>query len=136
MGEFLATLANGGQFELKTKSGFQVGVRIMIPSYFVPRKERLDTVNMYHDLPILFRNPKNMEGVHIEDVKLEHGVWRVAGTSGVLLVITASARTVTEARRKVYARVANIAVQDMFYRVDIGTKWFEDSDKLQTWGFL
>lgn len=136
MGEFLYKLARGESFELKTKRGFQIGVRILIPSYFVSKKEGSETIGTYKDLPILFRNPKNVEGVHIEDVKLVNNVWRVAGTSGVLLVVTASARTLAEARRKVYARVKNIVVQDMFYRVDIGTRWLEDSDKLQTWGYL
>ncbi len=136
MGEMLWRMAKGEPFELKTKRGFQIGVRILIPSYFVSKKEGLETINMYRDLPILFRNPKNMDGVHIEDIKLENDVWRIAGTSGVLLVITASAKTMTEARRKAYARVQNILIQDMLYRVDIGTRWFEDSDKLQTWGYL
>lgn len=136
MGEFLYKLAKGEKFELKTKRGFQIGVRIMIPSYFVPKREASDTINMYRDLPIMFKNPRNTEGVHIEDIKMENGVWRVAGVSGVLLVITGSARTVAEARRKVYSRVANIMVQNMFYRVDIGTRWFGDSDRLQTWGLL
>lgn len=136
MGEFLWRIAQGMTFELKTKRGFQIGVRILIPSYFVSKKEGSETINTYHDLPIFFRNPKNLEGVHIEDIKLENDVWRVAGTSGVLMVVTASARTVEEARRKVYARIQNIAVQDMFYRVDIGTRWLNDSDKLQTWGYI
>lgn len=136
MGELMYRIAKGEKFEMKTKRGFQIGVRIMIPSQFVSKKEGSETINTYRDLPIIFRNPKNMDGMHIEDVKIENDVWRVAGTSGVLMVITASARTVAEARRKVYARVANIRVQDMFYRVDVGTRWFEDSDKLQTWGYL
>lgn len=136
MGEFLWRLVKGEDFEFKTKRGFQIGVRILIPSYFVSKKEGMETIQTYKDLPVIFKNPKKMEGVHIEDVKSVNGVWRVAGTTGVLLVITASAKTVAEARRKVYARVNNIVVQDMFYRVDIGTRWFEDSDKLQTWGYL
>ena len=136
MGEMLWRLAKGENLEFKTKLGFQIGVRILIPSYFVSKAEGAATIATYKDLPIIFKNPKNMEGVHIEDVKRVNDVWRVAGTTGVLLVITASAKTMTEARRKVYARVSNITVQNMFYRVDIGTRWFEDSDKLQTWGYL
>ena len=27
-------------------------------------------------------------------------------------------------------------LQNMFYRTDIGLGWYEDSDKLQTWGYL
>ena len=136
MGELLYRMAKGENFEMRTKRGFQVGVRIFVPSYFVPSKEGSETINTYKDLPILFKNPKNMEGVHIEDVKIENGVWRIAGQSGVLFVITASAKTVTEAQRKVYVRVKNIVAQNMFYRVDIGTRWGEDSDKLQSWGYL
>ncbi|OGZ57470.1 MAG: phosphoribosylamine--glycine ligase [Candidatus Spechtbacteria bacterium RIFCSPHIGHO2_02_FULL_43_15b] len=136
MGELLYRMAKGDALDMRTKRGFQVGVRIFIPSYFVPKKEASETVNRYHDLPILLKNPKNTQGMHIEDVKIQNGVWRVAGTSGVLFVVTASARTVIEAQRKVYSRLKNITAQDMFYRVDIGTRWFEDSDKLQTWGYL
>lgn len=136
IGEFLWRLAKGESFELRTKRGFQVGVCILIPPSFFSEGEGKETRNVYRDLPILFKNPKNMEGVHIDDVKIEEGVWRVAGISGFLLVITSSAKTVAEARRKVYARIRNIHVQNMFYRTDIGTRWFEDSDKLQTWGYL
>ena len=91
---------------------------------------------MYHDLPILFKKPDNLEGIHIEDVKKEDGVWRIAGISGCLLVITGSGTTVNEARQQVYSRIKNIMIQDMFYRTDIGLKWNTDSDKLQTWGYL
>lgn len=135
VGEWLDRLAKGDNFELKTKKGFQIGVRILVPTYFVKGKDR-DTIEMYHDLPILFKKSSNLEGIHIEDVKIEEGVWRIAGESGVLLVITGSGATVEEARRQVYARIQNIMVQNMFYRTDIGAKWSEDSDKLRTWGYI
>ena len=134
-GEWLYKLASGESFELKTKRGFQIGVRIMVPSYLVSSKDK-GTVEMYHDLPILFKKPDNLEGIHIEDVKLEDGAWRIAGVSGCLLVITGSGTTVNEARQQVYTRIKNIMVQDMFYRTDIGLKWNIDSDRLQTWGYL
>ena len=87
-------------------------------------------------MPILFKKPDNLEGVHIEDVKIEDGIWRIAGRSGCLLVITGSGATVAEARQQVYTRIKNIMAQNMFYRTDIGSKWGVDSDKLQTWGYL
>ncbi|MEK7449888.1 MAG: phosphoribosylamine--glycine ligase [Planctomycetota bacterium] len=135
MGEFLLKLARGENFELKTKKGFQIGVRILVPSYFAKKDQEI--TDLYHDLPILFKkiNP-TLEGIHIEDIKIEHGVWRIAGESGCLLVITGSGSTVTEARKQVYWRIKNIMIQNMFYRVDIGESWLEDSDKLQTWGYL
>ncbi|MDP2638707.1 MAG: phosphoribosylamine--glycine ligase [Candidatus Azambacteria bacterium] len=134
-GEWLYKLANGEAFELKTKKGFQIGVRVSIPTLFVKSTDA-ETVDIYHDLPILFKKPGNLEGIHIEDIKIEDGVWRVAGTSGCLLVVTSSGTTVNEARQQVYSRIKNIMIQDMFYRTDIGLKWNNDSDKLQTWGYL
>lgn len=134
MAEFLWRLANGEDFEFKTKKGFEVGVRIVVPTYFA--KEEKEVIERYRDLPVLFRKPGNLEGVHIEDVKIEDGVWRIAGESGVLMVITGSGITVEEARRQAYGRVQNVMVQNMFYRTDIGAKWWLDSDKLQAWGYL
>ncbi len=134
-GEWLYKLANGEQFELKTKKGFQVGVRINVPTLFAKSADK-ETVEIYRDLPILFKKPHNLEGVHIEDVKIEDGVWRIAGTSGCLIVVTGSGTTVNEARQQTYTRIKNIMVQNMFYRTDIGLKWNTDSDKLQTWGYL
>jgi len=138
-GEWLYKLASGEQFELKTKKGFQVGVRISVPTLFVKSEgvyADKETIEIFHDLPILFKKPNNLEGIHIEDVKIEDGVWRIAGTSGCLLVVTGSGTTVSEARQQVYTRIKNIMVQSMFYRTDIGLKWNTDSDKLQTWGYL
>ena len=131
--EWLYKLASGEQFELKTKRGFQVGVRIFVPSYL---DRENSTIELYHDLPIFFKKQNILDGIHIEDVKNDNGVWRIAGASGVLLVITGSGSTVHEARKQVYLRIKNIMIPNMFYRTDIGLRWAEDSDKLQTWGYL
>ena len=133
--EWLSKLAQGENFELRTKKGFQIGVRLMVPTYFVTQKESPEKIATYRDLPILFRKA-NLDGVHIEDIKMVDGVWRIAGTSGCLLVITGSGSTVAEARHQVYSRIKNIMIQNMFYRVDIGLEWLQNSDKLQTWGYL
>ena len=133
-GEWLYHLAKGEDFELKTKKGFQVGARVVVPSYLT--REEKDIIELYRDLPILFKKPDNLEGVHIEDVKIENGVWRIAGDSGCLLVVTGCGTTVAEAREQMYNRIKNIMVLNMFYRTDIGAKWETDSDKLHTWGYL
>lgn len=135
VGEWLWKLAHGENFEFRTKKGFQIVVRINVPTFFAKARDR-ETVEMYRDLPVLFKKPSNLDGVHIEDVKIEDGVWRIAGESGVLLSVTASGTTVEEARKQVYSRVQNIMVLHMFYRTDIGGKWAEDSDKLRTWGYI
>src|SRR3989338_3920100 len=133
--ERLARLAKGENFELKTKKGFQIGVRLMVPTYFAKSKDR-ETVEMYRDLPILFKKHSNLDCVHIEDVKLEDGVWRIAGESGVLMTVVGSGTTVEEVRKQVYSRVQNIMVTNMFYRTDVGARWSEDGDKLRTWGYI
>ncbi|MEK7574250.1 MAG: phosphoribosylamine--glycine ligase [Patescibacteria group bacterium] len=134
-GEWLSKLASGETFELKTKRGFQVGVRILAPTHFAKNDREL--IEMFRDIPILFKKSDNLEGVHIEDIKkAADGVWRIAGESGCLLVITGSSSTVAEAREQVYSRIKNIMIQNMAYRTDIGLKWPSDSDKLQTWGYL
>ena len=107
----------------------------MVPTYCVKSGDRT-TVEVYRDLPVLFKKPNSLDGIHIEDVKLEDGVWRIAGESGVVVTVTGSGSTVEEARRQVYARIQNITVLNMFYRTDIGSRWTEDSDRLHTWGHL
>lgn len=133
-GEWLWRLARGENFELRTKRGFQIGVRLFVPSYL--ERATSDTVDLYRDLSVLFKREKNYEGIHIEDLKIEGGVWRVAGRSGVLMTVTGSGTTVEEARKQVYARIQNIMVPNMFYRTDVGLRWLEDSDKLMTWGYI
>ncbi|MEK7172422.1 MAG: phosphoribosylamine--glycine ligase [Patescibacteria group bacterium] len=134
-GEWLYKMANHEKFELKIKRGFQIGVRILVESYF-SKDENSEIVNLYHDLAISFKNPNNLEGMHIEDVKNDKGIWRVAGVSGCLLVVTGSGVTVEDARHLVYGRIKNIIIPNMIYRTDIGSRWAVDSDRLHTWGYL
>ncbi|MFA6306267.1 MAG: phosphoribosylamine--glycine ligase [Patescibacteria group bacterium] len=134
-GEWLYKMAKGEDFELKTKRGFQIGVRILVESYF-SKDDGSDIVDLYHDLAISFKNHHNLEGLHIEDIKNDKGIWRVAGVSGCLLVITGSGTTVEDARHLVYGRVKNIIIPNMIYRTDIGSRWAVDSDRLHTWEYL
>ncbi|PIS40143.1 MAG: hypothetical protein COT32_01320 [Candidatus Nealsonbacteria bacterium CG08_land_8_20_14_0_20_36_22] len=132
MGDFLYTIAKKEKFELKTKKDFQIGVVIVVPPF--PYEDKNETF-IYKDLSILFRKP-NLDGVHLGEVKLINGNWCVAGILGYVLVVTASGNTVEEARKQVYNRIKNIMLQNMYYRTDIGLKWYRDSDKFQTWGYL
>ncbi len=132
-GEFLHALAKGVAYDLKTKRGFQIGVVIAVPPF--PFKDP-DAFRKYsEDATILFKKP-NLEGVHICDVKLVEDDWRLAGNSGYVLIVTGWGNTMEEARLMAYKRVRNIMIPNMFYRTDIGTRWYHDSDRLQTWGYL
>ena len=131
-GEFLYSIAKGENYDLKTKKGFQLGVVCAVPPFPYDDKSEM---NIYKDLSIIFKKP-NLDGVHLGDVKLIEGNWRIAGESGYALVVTGSGITVEDARKQAYGRIENILLQNMFYRTDIGLGWYEDSDKLQTWGYL
>lgn len=134
LGEFLYRLANKEKFELRTKKEFQIGVVVALASYISSSPQDRET---YHNLSVLFRRPNpNFEGIHLGDVKLVDNQLRVAGGSGYILIVTGSGQTVEEARTQTYNRVKNIRLQNMFYRVDIGTRWYQERDKLQTWGYL
>jgi phosphoribosylamine--glycine ligase len=131
-GEFLHSIAKGENYDLKTKKGFQLGICCAIPPFPFYDKAEME---IYKDLSIIFKKP-SLDGVHLGDVKLIDGNWRIAGESGYALVVTGSGTTVDDARKQAYGRVDNILLQNMFYRTDIGLGWYEDSDRLQTWGYL
>jgi len=132
MGEFLYSIAKGESYDLRTKKGFQLGVCCAVPPFPYYDKEEMD---IYRDLSIIFKKP-SMEGIRFGDLKRVDGSWRIAGESGYVLVVTGSGTTVEDARKQAYGRLDNILLQNMFYRTDIGLGWYEDSDKLQTWGYL
>ncbi len=134
MGDFLYKMGAGEKFEIPTKKGFQLGIICAVNSYL---SENPEDIAIYHDLSILFRRPNpNLEGIHIGDLKMVDGTLQIAGISGYALVVSGSGTTVQEARRQAYNRIKNIRLQNMFYRVDIGERWFNDSDLLQSWGYL
>lgn len=87
------------------------------------------------DATIIFKKPIT-DGIHLGDVKLEDGEWRLAGESGYAIIVTGFGSTMDEARKSAYKKIKNILIPNMFYRTDIGVRWFTDSDRLQTWGYL
>lgn len=131
-GELLHTIANHQDYQLKTKRGFQVGVVCVVPPFPYHDPVQLE---IYKDLSVLLKK-QNLEGIHLGDIKSVDGIWRVAGDSAYVLVITGSGSTMEEARKQTYSRIDNVILVNMFYRTDIGATWAEDSDKLQTWGYL
>lgn len=131
-GDFLFSIAKGNPYELRTKKGFQIGVVCATPPFPYEDKEEM---NIYRDLSIIFKKP-GLEGIHLGDIKMVDENWRIAGNTGYALVVTGSGATVEDARKQVYGRIENIILQNIFYRTDIGLGWYQDSDKLQTWGYL
>jgi phosphoribosylamine---glycine ligase len=134
IGEFLVKLAEGTISRVRARSGFQVGVRIVVPPF--PFKDKQTFESSSKDAVILFKTPSR-DGYHIEDVRQENGEWLVTGTSGVVLIACGTGPTMRQAQRQAYNRVRNVMIPNMYYREDIGDRWSEeDSDRLHSWGYL
>jgi phosphoribosylamine---glycine ligase len=133
IGQFFYDLAAKKCTRFKGKSGFQVGVRIVVPPF--PFDDEATFESFSKNAVIVFKRGAPEE-VHIEDVKQLNGQWLVAGTSGVVLVVVGLGLTMKQAQQQVYARIKNILIPNMYYRDDIGDRWAEDSDKLHSWGYL
>ncbi|MFN2645379.1 MAG: phosphoribosylglycinamide synthetase C domain-containing protein [Burkholderiales bacterium] len=133
MGEVLQRLGDGTLKQVRPRSGFQIGVRVVVPPF--PYHDMATFESMSKDSVVLFKTP-NRDGIHIEDVKLVSGEWRVTGNSGVVLVVCGTGPTMKQAQRQAYNRVRNVMIPYMYYRDDIGERWTEDSDRLHAWGYL
>jgi len=133
IGQFLLDIAEGRDPKLKCRSGFQVGVRIVVSPY--PFEDENTFRAMSKNAVVAFRRGVPEE-VHIEDVKLVRGQWLVAGTAGVVLVVVGLGQTMRQAQAQAYGRIKNIAIPNMYYRTDIGDRWVDDCDKLHIWGYL
>ncbi len=133
IGELLYRLADGSITRFKARAGFQVGVRIVVPPFPFTDNETFETNSK--DAVIIFKKP-NRDGCHIEDVKVVSDEWLVTGTSGVVLIVVGMGPTMRQAQKQAYSRIDNIMIPNMYYRKDIGDRWFDDSDRLHNWGYL
>jgi phosphoribosylamine--glycine ligase len=134
IGQFFWDLAGGQDPKLKTRSGFQIGVRIVVPPFPFDDDETFDSVSK--NAAIVFKKPPTADEFHIEDVKQINSQWVVAGTSGVILIVVGLGQTMKQAQAQVYSRIKNVLIPSMYYRTDIGDRWEEDSDRLHNWGYL
>jgi phosphoribosylamine---glycine ligase len=133
IGQFFWDLANGNDPKLKVRSGFQIGVRIVVPPFPFDDDETFDSFSK--NAVIVFKKPP-VDEMRIEDVKIVNGQWLIAGTSGVILIVIGLGQTMKQAQAQVYSRIKNVLIPNMYYRTDIGDRWVEDSDRLHTWGYL
>lgn len=138
IGEFLYNLSSGKKFELKLKSTFQVGVRVVVPPFPFDDGKTFDI--MSKDKKVYFRKDKkknaHLEGVHIEDVKLVNDEFIIAGNTGLALIICGYGKNMNDATNMAYNRIKYISIPNMFYRNDIGKRWDVDEKKLKKWGYL
>ena len=100
IGQFFWDLASGLDPKLKVRSGFQIGVRIVVPPFPFDDDETFDAFSK--NSAIVFKKPPADE-THIEDVKQLNGQWLIAGTSGVILIIVGTGQTMKQAKAQVYS---------------------------------
>ena len=129
----LAKLADGTLTQVRARTGFQIGVRVVLPPF--PYRDLATFASTSKDAVVLFKTPSR-DGIHIEDLKQVGAEWRVTGNSGVALVVCGTGPTMAQAQRQAYNRVRNVMIPYMYYRDDIGERWAEDSDRLHSWGYL
>src|SRR6476469_7792439 len=84
IGAFLYDLARGETPKLRVKSGFQIGVRILVSPFPFDDDATFESVSK--NAVIRVKKPATEE-VHIEDVRQVNEQWVVTGTSGVVLVV-------------------------------------------------
>jgi phosphoribosylamine--glycine ligase len=131
--DFLIASAKGEPFSLKVKKGFQVGVVIAVPPFpFIDPS----AFQKYSDEAVVIFKKAISENVHPCDIKLVENDWVLTGNSGYSLIVTGSGSTMEDARKEAYNAIKNLIIPNMFYRTDIGARWRNDGDLLQTWGWL
>jgi phosphoribosylamine--glycine ligase len=133
-GAFLYDLAHGNDPELEVRDGYQVAVRVVLPPF--PFDDERTYAENSRNAAVVFRTDSR-EGIHIEDAKRVDGQWRVAGDSGMPVIVTGKGETMQAAREQAYGRVDDVVMPNMYYRDDIGERWIDgDGDRLLAWGYL
>jgi phosphoribosylamine--glycine ligase len=134
VGQLLRDLAQGVARDFKVRKVFSVGVRLVVPPYPYSDTRTFDSYS--RNAAIIFKKRDSLDGIHIEDVRDQKGVWSVTGTAGVALVVVGHGPTMSQAKAQAYRRAQNILIPNMYYRSDISDRWVEDSDRLHSWGYL
>lgn len=133
IGQMLYKIADGQSFKISTKKGFQVGAFIVVPPfpYDDPKTFKLFS----KDAVVVFRKDLK-DGIHPMHLKKINEEWLITGNTGVALLVTGTGFTMKDAQKIMYNRIHSIILNNCYYRTDIGDRWFEDSDKLFSWGLL
>lgn len=132
-GTFLYKVASGVKFKIKTKMGFQVGAYVVVPPFPYEDKK---TFNLFSKDAVVVIKKEMKEGVHPMHLKKINNEWLITGDSGIALLVTGTGLTMKDAQKMMYNKINNIIINNSYYRTDIGDRWFEDSDKLWSWGLL
>jgi phosphoribosylamine--glycine ligase len=126
--DYLYQLASGKLKSRKASKGYNIGVVICLPPF--PFNDRNELKKYRWALIKL----KDRKGVYFVDT-IKHGKLYLAN-SYCPLIVAAKAGTVEKAREEVYRRIKNVHIENMYYRLDIGSKWPRESKLLKKWGYI
>src|SRR5260370_31549892 len=129
IGQFFWDLANGNDPKLKVRSGFQIGVRIVVPPFPFDDDETFDSFSK--NAVIVFKKPPTDE-MHIEDVKQVNGQWLVAGTSGGILGVVGLGQTMKQPQTEGYSHINNLLITKKDHTPHNRHRWWEDKHRLHT----
>ncbi|HLT32955.1 MAG TPA: hypothetical protein VKZ98_04115 [Aquaticitalea sp.] len=133
IGQMLYKVAQGKSFKINVKKGFQVGAFIVVPPF--PYDDRKTFELFSKDAVVVFRKDLK-DGIHPMHLKKINEEWLITGNTGIALLVTGTGLTMKDAQKMMNNRISTIIVNNGYYRTDIGDRWFEDSDKLFSWGLL
>lgn len=133
IGQMFYKIAQGQSFKINTKKGFQVGAFIVVPPF--PYDDQKTFELFSKDAVVVFRKDLK-DGIHPMHLKKVNDEWLITGNTGIALLITGTGLTMKDAQKMMNNRISTIIVNNGYYRTDIGDRWFEDSDKLFSWGLL
>lgn len=111
-------IATGKASHFRTDGYYCACVVIGVPPLPYVDKEIAD--KMSNGLPIIFRNPNDIEGVYPGDAICVDGEWICQGEKGYPCVAAGCGDTIQDAQMKAYDRARNIIIPNMMYRDDIG----------------
>jgi len=118
LGDLFLKIAKGTAEDFKVKDTYCGCVVIGVPP--LPYIDAKIAEKMSNGLPILFRDPTQMDGVYFGDAIVDNGEYVCQGIKGYAVVCCASANDIREVQNKMYAKVQNIIIPNAMYREDIG----------------
>jgi len=133
IGRMLFRIASGENFKINTRTGFQIGLNIVVPPF--PYEDKR-TFNLFSKDAVVVFKKEMKEGLHPMHLKMVNGEWLITGDSGIVIVVSGTGTTMKDAQKLMYNRVNNLMINNCYYRTDIGDRWAEDSDKLWAWNLL
>jgi phosphoribosylamine--glycine ligase len=133
IGNMLYKVASGQKFTINVKKGFQIGAFIVVPPFPFDDKKSFELFSK--DSIVIFKK-EIKEGIHPMHLKKINDEWLITGNTGIAVMVSGTGLTMKDAQKMMNNRIGNIIVNNSYYRTDIGDRWFDDSDRLWSWGLL